>query len=159
MSKSTYRENERLRKMQERIDAKEQALKLKNARRRAMDYINARAVYGESPAVLLRHAEECIWVTTGTSTLSADDLRLYSATPDASFQSFHIVLDVLQDLGLVSRVHPVDGLPEHMVIELADGGGWLYYGPDGGLRTLTKAQARHYLASEAERHVEEGVWA
>lgn len=154
MSKSIYRENERLRKMQERIDAKSAELQ-----HRTRQINEKRALCGESPAALLGHAEECIWVTTGTSTLSTDDLRLYSATPDLSFQGFHIVLDVLQDLGLVSRVHPVDGLPEHMVIELADGGGWLYYGPDGGLRTLTKAQARHYLASEAERHVEEGVWA
>lgn len=72
---------------------------------------------------------------------------------------FQHVLDALEGLGFVAKITPVDGMPEHVVIELADGGGWLYYGPDQGLRTLTAKQARHYMACEAERHVEEGVWA
>jgi hypothetical protein len=49
-------------------------------------------------------------------------------------------------------------MPGHMVIELANSGGWLYYDPDNGLKTLTARQAKHHLAPQDERLMEENVW-
>ena len=71
---------------------------------------------------------------------------------------FQHILDAMESLDLIEKVFPVDGCPNHHVIKLANNGGWLYYDPDAGLRTMTKRQADIALATEEERHLEEGVW-